>query len=144
MPSTPFFYDPETKEIKYGDATLEVIVDESDNPIKLQEMNVVYEPDRNISLTVLDSPIVNTLKKWGFSIPPTSKKLERFFAVVEALNTIHTTPDFSKWGGKITKHARWKNPVANDPPQYTRGKLTGGSSLGDWKNIEGGFLKIAK
>jgi len=144
LPSTPFFYDPETKEIKYGDATLEVIVDESDNPIKLQEMNVVYEPDRNISLTVLDSPIVNTLKKWGFTIPPTSKKLERFFAVVEALNTIHTTPDHSKWGGKITKHARWKIPVATDPPQYTRGKLTGGSSLGDWKNIEGGFLKIAK
>ena len=93
MPPTPFFYDPDKKEIKYGDATLEVIVDENNNPVSLVEQNTLQADNRNISLTVLDSPIVNQLKKWGFKIPSSSQKLERFFAVVEALNTIHTTTD---------------------------------------------------
>jgi len=144
LPPTSFFYDPDKKQITYGDVTLDVIVDENDQPIKLVEMNTVYEPDRNISLTVLDSPIANQLKKWGFTMPPSSRKLDRFFAVVEALNTIHTTSDHTKWGNKIDINSRWKKPNPNDPPVYDRGKLVGGTTLGDWKGIKGGFLKIAK
>lgn len=139
-----FQYDPDKKEIKYGDATLEVIVDENDNPIKLVEQNTMQDDNRNISLTVLDSPIVNQLKKWGFKIPPSSQKLERFFAVVEALNTIHTTTDQSKWGHKITKNKRWNVPIPLDPPVRKGKTIISGTTLGDWKNIKGGFLKIAK
>ena len=62
MPPLPFFYDEDKKQIKYGDVTLNVIVDEQDRPIKLVEQNTIYKPARNISLTVLDSPIVNQLK----------------------------------------------------------------------------------
>ena len=145
MSSSPdYIFDEEELTIKYKDADLGVIVSEEGIPMKLEEMNTIYTPARNISLEVRDTPIVDQLKKWGFTIPPSSRKLDRFFAVVEALNTIHTTTDHSKWGNKITKGARWKTPIANDPPQYTRGKLTGGSTLGDKKNVQGGFLKIAK
>ena len=145
MSSSPdFIFDEEELTIKYKDADLGVIVSEEGIPMMLEEMNTDYTPPRNISLEVRDSPIVDQLKKWGFTIPPSSRKLDRFFAVVEALNTIHTTTDHSKWGNKITKGARWKIPIPNDPPQRTNGKLTGGSTLGDKKNIQGGFLKIAK
>jgi|TARA_R110000824_G_scaffold90967_2_gene221813 hypothetical protein len=144
LPPTPFFYDPDKKEIKYGDATLDVIVDENDQPIKLLEQNTLQDDNRNISLTVLDSPIVNQLKKWGFKIPSSSQKLERFFAVVEALNTIHTTTDHTKWGNKILKNRRWNIPIPNDPPVRKGKIILSGSTLGDWKNIKGGFLKIAK
>lgn len=144
MLSTPFTYDEDKKQITYGDATLEVIIDENDRPIKLVEQNTFQADKRNISLTVLDSPIVNQLKKWGFTIPPTSKKLERFFAVVEALNTIATQTDFSKWGNKITENARWNKPIPNDPPVRKGKEIISGTTLGDWKNIKGGFLKIAE
>ena len=139
-----YIFDEDNLTLKYGDATLHVVVDENDNPKTLTEMNTMYEPDRAISLEVRDTPIVNQLKKWGFTIPPSSRKLDRFFAVVEALQTIHTKTDHTKWGNKIIKGIRWKKPIADDPPQYTRGKFTGGSTLGDKKNIQGGFLKIAK
>jgi len=145
MSSSPdYIFDKDELTIKYKDAELEVIVNEKGIPMMLEEMNTDYTPPRNISLEVRDSPIVDQLEKWGFTIPPSSRKLDRFFAVVEALNTIHTTTDYSKWGHKITKGTRWKIPIPNDPPQRTNGKLTGGSTLGDKKNIQGGFLKIAK
>ena len=144
MPPLSFFYDEDKKQIKYGDVTLNVIVDEQDRPVKLVEQNTIYKPARNISLTVLDSPIVNQLKKWKFTIPPTSKKLERFFAVVDALNTIATTTDFTKWGNKITVNSRWDIPIPDDPPVRKGKEIISGTTLGDWKNIKGGFLKIAE
>ena len=123
MGETPY-YDPDKLEIKYGDAVLDVIVDQDNKPIKLDEMNPITK--KNISLEVRKDPIVTTLKKWGFTIPPIDKKIDRFFAVVEALNIIHTTTDHSKWGVNITKNDRWKR-----------------EALGDWKNIRS-FLHIAK
>jgi len=123
MGETPY-YDPDKLEIKYGDAVLDVIVDQDNKPVKLDEMNPITK--KNISLEVRKDPIVTTLKKWGFTIPPIDKKIDRFFAVVEALNIIHTTTDHSKWGVNITKNDRWKR-----------------EALGDWKNIRS-FLHIAK
>ena len=56
MPPTPFFYDPETKEIKYGDATLEVIVDESDNIFECSGVQVL-EFSGNLERLILSKSI---------------------------------------------------------------------------------------